>query len=198
MYNQLSTKNRSDFRAWLMTHSATEKECWVPVFRRGADGSPGLLYLDAVEEALCFGWIDSTVRRTSSGETLQRFSPRRKGSSWSELNKARCERLEQLGLMTSAGRTALTLAKPFSYLPGVRKALTADAATWKNFCNFPELYRRVRVNTVQIAAKNRPALFKKRLKKLVEMTRRGEMYGAWDDGGRLTTLVLPSSVEGQS
>lgn len=190
MQNKLGIRCRTEFRTWLEMHASTEKECWVPVFRQGEDGSPGLLYLDAVEEALCFGWIDSTVRRSESGETLQRFSPRRRGSIWSELNKARCERLEQLGLMTPAGRDALALAKPFSMLSAVRKALAADAATWKNFCQFPELYRLVRVNTVQIAARNRPALFERRLKKLVEMTRQGKMYGAWNDNGRLTTACF--------
>ncbi len=170
-----------------MQHAAAERECWVPVYRSGKDGEPGLLYLDAVEEALCFGWIDSVMRRDSTGVILQRFSPRRKGSTWSELNKARCERLEKLGLMTPAGCAALAQAKPFVMMPRVRRALQADPQTWDHFCSFPELYRRVRVNTVQITAKNRPALFKQRLKKLVEMTRQGMMYGAWNDGGRLTT-----------
>ena len=191
IHNVLKVNHRNDFRSWLLDHAAEEKECWVPVVRRQVGSSPGLLYLDAVEEALCFGWIDSTTRRSESGETLQRFSPRRKGSVWSELNKARCERLERLGLMTPAGRAALALAKPFVMLPGVRRALQADAETWANFCRFPELYRRVRVNTVQIAAAKHPALFKMRLGKLVDMTRRGEMFGAWDDDGRLTSPPAP-------
>lgn len=195
MQNILRISSRGDFREWLIKHAAEEKECWVPVFRRGKDDSPGLLYLDAVEEALCFGWIDSTTRRTESGETLQRFSPRRKCSIWSELNKARCERLERLGLMTPAGRAALALAKPFVMLPSVRKALQADVETWANFCRFPELYQRVRVNTVQITATKRPALFKTRLRKLVEMTRRGEMFGAWNDDGRLLPLSPPGTQE---
>jgi uncharacterized protein YdeI (YjbR/CyaY-like superfamily) len=66
-----------------------------------------LPYLDIVEEALCFGWIDSTLKRLPDGRLAQRLSPRRKGSNWTELNRARCKELEERGLMTDAGRAAL-------------------------------------------------------------------------------------------
>ena len=64
-----------------------------------------------VEEALCFGWIDSTLKRLPDGRLAQRLSPRRKHSHWTELNKQRCADLEARGLMTEAGRQALALAK---------------------------------------------------------------------------------------
>jgi hypothetical protein len=60
-------------------------------------------YIDAVEEAMCFGWIDSTTKKMDNGITAQRLAPRRKGSLWSELNKERCRRMERLGRMTDAG-----------------------------------------------------------------------------------------------
>ena len=63
-----------------------------------------LAYIDIVEEALCFGWIDSTNKKLPDGRLAQRLSPRRKGSNWTELNKQRCLDLEQRGLMTEAGR----------------------------------------------------------------------------------------------
>ena len=66
-----------------------------------------LPYLEIVEEALCFGWIDSTLKKLPDGRLVQRLSPRRKGSHWTELNKERCRNLESRGLMTDAGRKAL-------------------------------------------------------------------------------------------
>lgn len=66
-----------------------------------------LPYLDVVEEALCFGWIDSTLKKLPDGRLAQRLSPRRKNSHWTELNKQRCQELEVRGLMTRAGRDAL-------------------------------------------------------------------------------------------
>lgn len=68
-------------------------------------------YLEVVEEALCFGWIDSTMKRLSDGRLVQRLSPRRRGSHWTELNKQRCADLERRGLMTEAGRSELAKAK---------------------------------------------------------------------------------------
>lgn len=98
--NILDIRDRRGFREWLMANSETEKECWIAV--RGGKTPPAdmLWYLDAVEEALCFGWIDSTVKKV--GEvTLQRFGPRSKSGRWTELNKERCRRLSRLGLMTA-------------------------------------------------------------------------------------------------
>ena len=66
-----------------------------------------LPYLDVIEEALCFGWIDSTLKKLPDGRLVQRLSPRRKNSHWTELNKQRCQELENRGLMTPAGKDAL-------------------------------------------------------------------------------------------
>jgi uncharacterized protein YdeI (YjbR/CyaY-like superfamily) len=66
-----------------------------------------LPYLDIVEEALCFGWIDSTLKKLPDGSLAQRLSPRRKGSHWTDLNLQRCRDLESQGLMTEAGRKAI-------------------------------------------------------------------------------------------
>jgi len=68
---------------------------------------PAIAYIDVVEEALCFGWIDSTLKRLPDGRLVQRLSPRRKKSHWTQLNIDRCKDLESRGLMTDAGRSAL-------------------------------------------------------------------------------------------
>lgn len=106
--------NREELRQWLMANAATEKEVWVLCSRR-KHPSPleegngvRLLYLEVVEEALCFGWIDSTVRKNPSGEgCLQRLSPRRTHSHWTDLNILRCHQLMERGLMTQAGIDAM-------------------------------------------------------------------------------------------
>ena len=105
--NLLPAKNRSEFREWLIKNHQSEKECWVVVKRGRPIDSETFWYIDAVEEALCFGWIDSTTKKTERGVAAQRFAPRKKGSLWSELNKERCRRMERLGKMTDAGRKVL-------------------------------------------------------------------------------------------
>lgn len=95
-----------------------------------------------MEEALCFGWIDTTVKNIN-GITMQKFTPRKKNSLWSELNKERCRRLKRLGLMTDAGRAVLPDMETFEIDGEILKALQADEETWKNFQAFPELYKRV-------------------------------------------------------
>lgn len=95
--NLLEAKNREELRQWLEKNHATEPECWV-VVKRGRPKDDGTFwYVDAVEEALCFGWIDSTTKRLSNGCTAQRLAPRQKRSAWSELNKERCRRMERMG-----------------------------------------------------------------------------------------------------
>ena len=102
--NILKAKNREELRLWLENNYEIQKECWVIVKRGKPQNDDTVWYIDAVEEALCFGWIDSTVKKLDNGITIQRLSPRKKGSIWSELNKERCRRMEKLGKMTQAGK----------------------------------------------------------------------------------------------
>ena len=105
--NLLEFNNRAQLRLWLEECHATHRECWVVTYRgKQPPDHDALPYVAVVEEALCFGWIDSTLKRLSDGRLAQRLSPRRKGSHWTELNRQRCRHLEKLGKMTSAGRKA--------------------------------------------------------------------------------------------
>ncbi|MCL2195780.1 MAG: YdeI/OmpD-associated family protein, partial [Oscillospiraceae bacterium] len=152
--------------------------CWINISTKPSGGA--VFYLDAVEEALCFGWIDSTKK-----QGLQRFSPRTKHSNWTELNKERVRRLERLGLMTDRGRACLP-DMGFAIHPEVLAALKADEAVHANFLALPPLYQRVRIDNIQTCLRrNQQELFESRLQRFIESTRRGEMYGAWHDGGRL-------------
>lgn len=108
----LEFTQRIQLRQWLMENHASAKECWVVMSRSKIPPEGVLPYLDVVEEALCFGWIDSTLKKLPDGRLAQRLSPRRKNSHWTELNKLRCQKLESQGLMTPAGRDALSSAIP--------------------------------------------------------------------------------------
>ena len=184
--NILKAKNREELRLWLENNYEIQKECWVIVKRGKPQNDDTFWYIDAVEEALCFGWIDSTVKKLDTGITIQRLSPRKKGSIWSELNKERCRRMEKLGKMTQAGKKVLPdmSEKGFNIDIDILEALKKDEIVWANFHKFPSLYQRVRIDTIQIKKKN-PQLFQKRLEKLIENTKKGSMYGEWNDNGRL-------------
>lgn len=184
--NILKAKNREELRLWLENNYETQKECWVIVKRGKPQNDDTFWYIDAVEEALCFGWIDSTVKKLDNGITIQRLSPRKKGSIWSELNKERCRRMEKLGKMTQAGKKVLPdiSEKGFNIDIDILEALKKDEIVWAIFHKFPSLYQRVRIDTIQIKKKN-PQLFQKRLEKLIENTKNGIVYGEWNDNGRL-------------
>ena len=102
----LEFTERQQLREWLQENYSSVKECWV-VISRAKNTKAVLPYLDVVEEALCFGWIDSTLKKLPDGRLAQRLSPRQKKSHWTELNKQRCKDLECRGLMTEWGRMAL-------------------------------------------------------------------------------------------
>lgn len=109
--NLLQFAEREELRRWLEQNHSTERCCWVVMYRAKCPEWDAIAYLDVVEEALCFGWIDSTLKRLPDGRLVQRLSPRRKGSHWTELNKQRCADLERRGLMKDAGRRELEKAK---------------------------------------------------------------------------------------
>ncbi len=176
----IEPKTRARWRAWLLEHHANTQEIWL-VYALGKDG--GLTYLDAVEEALCFGWIDGLGKKMGAS-TAQRFTPRRKGGNWTELNKHRVRRLMEAGLMTPAGlAVAPDLNAPFVLSAETEKGLKKDPAVWTAWCAFPELYRRVRGSYVDEMRKRDAAEYDKRLANLIQQTRAGTMFGNWDDAG---------------
>jgi len=181
----LKVKNRQELRDWLTRRSKTEKEAWVLSAVKPAPGK--ISYLEIVEEALCFGWIDSTKKVIAQG-CIQRITPRKKNSNWTELNKERVRRLEKLGLMTVQGRECLPDMTPQSFIicPQILTALQSDKEVWKNYLALPELYKRVRIDTIQSCLKTKAdVVFAKRLQKFIDNTRQGKLYGAWHDDGKL-------------
>ena len=180
----LPITTRQELRTWLEQNHRSSSCCWVLTTRKSSPHA--IPYLDAVEEALCFGWIDSTRKKTASGFLAQRLTPRSRKSKWSELNKERVRRLTRLGLMTPYGEKCLPEMDPeaFRIDPDILEALQKDPRVYSNFLAFPRLYRHVRLDTIQIK-KNQPELFHSRLEKFLKNTRENRMFGEWHDGGRL-------------
>jgi uncharacterized protein YdeI (YjbR/CyaY-like superfamily) len=102
----LTVFTREEFRQWLADHHRTKKEIWL-VFCYKWTGKPTIPYNDAVEEAICYGWIDSQQNRMDEERFVRRFSPRRKRSHWSKYNRERALRMLRMGKMTEAGRKTL-------------------------------------------------------------------------------------------
>ena len=184
--NILDIHNRQDFRAWLTENGKTESECWVALKRGRPKEDGAFYYLDAVEEALCFGWIDST-QKVIEGVRMQRFSPRQKNSPWTELNKERVRRLERLGIMTDSGRAVLpTMGKRSFKIPSGIEAALKQARVWSKFKRFPPLYQRIRAYNVQFYQNRNREMYDKALAHLIAETKKEKMYGEWNDYGRLT------------
>ena len=115
--NLLHFRNRSELRQWLKENHRKEKSCWVVTYRSKCPEWPAIPYIEVVEEALCFGWIDSTNKRLLDGRLIQRLSPRRHKSHWTQLNMDRCVDLEDRGLMAEAGRRASARAFEYEIIP---------------------------------------------------------------------------------
>jgi uncharacterized protein YdeI (YjbR/CyaY-like superfamily) len=173
----LHVTTRAQWRRWLERNHASHDEIWLVSYRKHT-GRKGIDYNAAVEEALCFGWIDSIRRSIDADRLAQRFTPRRNARNLSEMNRQRVMRLIEEGRMTPAGLAAIggvPKQDPLLVPPDIRKALRA-AGAWGHFQNFPEGYRRLRIAWIDGAHK-RPDEFAKRLGYFVEMTAKNKRYG---------------------
>lgn len=173
----LYAADREAWRDWLEAHYKTEPEIWL-VSPKKATGKPRLEYNDAVEEALCFGWIDSINKRLDDDHTAQRFSPRKSKNKYSQTN------IERLRVLMAQGKVIQEVADTldevlnteFVILPDILKAIQSDQEAWQNFQAFPDTYVRIRVAFID-AARERPDEFQKRLRYFIEMSRKNKMFG---------------------
>ena len=176
-------RNRLQWREWLAANYKTETEIWF-VFPNRDAGETGVTYNDAVEEALCFGWIDGRAGTLDETHQLRRFTPRRKGSPYSRPNIERLIRLDSLGLIHPDVRPSVEelLTAPFVYPEDILSAIRRDETAWQNFQAFSEPYKRIRVAYID-AARKRPAECEKRLAHFIDMTRNNRLirgYGGVD------------------
>ncbi|MCR5207082.1 MAG: YdeI/OmpD-associated family protein [Eubacterium sp.] len=181
--NTFYTDSRAEWRAWLSEHFETEKEIWF-VFPVKDSGEAGVSYNDAVEEALCFGWIDSTARTLDEAHHIRRFTPRRKKSGYSQPNIERLIRLDGEGLIHPKIREEVksVIEAPFVFPEDILSEIEKDKTAWKNYLAFTEPYKRIRVAYID-AARKRPDEFKKRLNSFIAKTRENKLivgYGGID------------------
>ncbi|MBN2518795.1 MAG: YdeI/OmpD-associated family protein [Candidatus Altiarchaeota archaeon] len=176
---KLYVTDREAWRSWLEKHYDTEREIWLVYYKRHTN-KPRIPYNDAVEEALCYGWIDSTAKKIDEERFAQRFTPRRRGSQLSEANKERIRRLIKQGKMTSAGLAAVEHAfdpkEEFVISSDLLEALKKDKETWKNFQRFPESYKQIRIGWIEMA-RSRPKIFEQRLRYFLRMTAKNKRFG---------------------
>ena len=193
--NLLDIHSREALYAWYMVNHATVPDFWLRVNRAVAD-CPGVVrYVDAVEVALCFGWIDSTMKRIDDGKPVQHFTPRRKGSNWCEQNLARCRRLVRLGEMTPAGLAVAPSLDPscFVFEDWVLEALRSDSLAWDFFLSSPENYRRIKVDRIQHYQRTGRSDYAFRLlDKFIRDCHDGLLQGGWSDFGRLDSAFAVS------
>ena len=157
--------NREEWRKWLQTHHRHDKEVWVVIHKKKSE-QQGLRYPEAVEEAICFGWIDSKMQSIDAQKFRQRFSPRRKNSLWSQNNRERAEQMLHAGKMTQAGLTTIQKAQQTGHWetaysskqaspipPDLVNALQKNTAAWTNFQLFSNSVKFQYIHWVQSAKK---------------------------------------------
>ncbi|MEQ8337130.1 MAG: YdeI/OmpD-associated family protein [Cyclobacteriaceae bacterium] len=173
--NAIYFKERSDWRVWLAGNFESQEEVWL-IYPRKSTGKTRISYNDAVEEALCFGWIDSIVKTYDEDHTMQRFSPRKPKSSYSQANKERLRWLLSHNLIHASLRDQVieVLSEAFQYPSDILREIEKDQIAWKYFQSMSDAYKRIRIAYID-SARNRPEEFMKRLKNFVDKTRENKL-----------------------
>lgn len=137
-------------------------------------------YNDAVEEALCVGWIDSTARRLDDDHQLRRFTPRREGSAYSRPNIERLIWLDSQGMIHPRVRASVLplIESEYVFPEDILSEVRKDPDAWRNYLSLPEPYRRIRISYID-AARHRPDEFRKRLDNFISVTRKGGIIGGY-------------------
>jgi uncharacterized protein YdeI (YjbR/CyaY-like superfamily) len=173
----LYVKDRKAWRDWLAANFDKEKEIWLIYPGQDSD-RPRIPYNDVVEEALSFGWIDSTVKRFDEHSSAQRFSPRNPHSDYSQANKERLKWLEKNGLIHPSLRESVekALKTEFVFPPDILNAIKKNKKAWENYQNFSPSYRRIRIAYIE-GARHRPDEFKKRLEHFIKKSEHNKLIG---------------------
>ena len=173
--NIFYTSKREEWRKWLSKNYRTAKEVWF-VFPMKETGEESLSYNDAVEEALCFGWIDSTIKHIDRTHRAQHFTPRKKGSAYSRPNIERLIWLEKNNLLMEEIRLEVLelIRAPYVFPDDIISIIKTDLRTWENFNSLSDGYKRIRIAYID-AARKRPEEFKKRLENFIAKTHDGKI-----------------------
>jgi uncharacterized protein YdeI (YjbR/CyaY-like superfamily) len=179
----LTVRSRKAWRTWLEGHHDSVAEVWL-VFHKKHTGAPAVEYEDAVEEALCFGWIDSLVKRLDDDRYARKFTPRKTGSVWSASNRRRYASLEARGRLAPpgrarapTGRTAVAPPRPaFDSVPRyIERALKAEPKAWAHFQRLAPSHRRTYLGWIDSAKREETKL--RRLGEAVALLAAGRKLG---------------------
>ena len=176
--NTFSASTTDDWRGWLARNCRSEKEVWL-VVHHSRSGTPGPRYHEAVEQALCYGWIDSHQRQHGADSCILRFTPRTPRSTWSRVNRDRAAKMTEQGLMTRHGQALIDLAKAdgtwqvvsdahsSAIPPDLQELLDRKETARRNFHNFPPSSQRLILEW--IAKARRPETRQRRISQTVSL-----------------------------
>src|SRR5258708_34090262 len=177
----LEVRSRRQWRAWLATHHTSSSGIWL-VFYKHHTGRKSMPIEDASREALCFGWIDSLIKRLDDDRFAVKVTPRRPTSKWSDVNRRRWMELKAAGLLASAGLAAAPTKNAYGPRPAVpelptyiAKAIKANAKAWKSFRELPPTERRNFV--VWIHTAKRPETRERRIRESLGLLAAGKKRG---------------------
>lgn len=180
--SELYVTNRDEWRAWLEKNCNTEAEVWLLFYKKHTSIS-SIPYDDAVEEALCYGWIDGIIKRIDDEKYVRKFTPRKNKSKWSELNKKRAKKMIKAGKMTEAGLAKIDenvfyekkVKETFVIPPEVKEALKVNETVWKNFVDLAPGYKRQYIGWIMDAKREKTR--EKRLNELITVLEKNEKLG---------------------
>ena len=169
--------DRKAWRQWLIQHHQTKQSVWL-IFNKAKSGKRALTWSESVDEALCFGWIDSIVKKTEKHSHVQRFSPRNPKSSYSQFNKERLKKLiRKKKVIASVRKTLADLEnEKFDFPKDIIEEIRKNKEAWKNYQKFSEAYKRIRIAFID-DARIRPDIFRVRLNYFIKMTEKNKQYG---------------------
>jgi len=175
----LNIKTRAEWRNWLEQNFNIEDEVWL-VYAKKSTGKQRIQYNDAVEEALCFGWIDSTNITLDKDHTIQRFTPRKIKSSYSQPNKERLKWLAENNLIHHSFLKTVQdiISKEYVFPLDIIDEIRKDKTTWNNYIKFSEPYKRIRIAYIE-GARKRPDEFIKRLTHFIQKTRDNKLISGF-------------------
>jgi uncharacterized protein YdeI (YjbR/CyaY-like superfamily) len=177
----LQVRDRKEWRTWLAKHHASSPGVWL-VFYKDRTGAASMAYEDSVRQALCFGWIDSLIKRLDDERYARKFTPRQPTSKWSAINRGRWAELKAAGLLAAAGLAAAPTDATYAprpaipNLPGyIATALKANAKAWRFFQQLAPTYRRHFVAWIHTA--RRPDTREKRIRESIALLADGKKLG---------------------
>ena len=168
-------KSRQEWRKWLEENFQSQKEIWF-IFPKKSSDKISVAYNDAVEEALCFGWIDSIIKSYDNESKIQRFTPRKPKSNFSQLNKERLQWLKENNLIHKSILEDVNniLSEKFIFPKYIIDVLKKDETVWKNYLKFSDAYKRIRIAYIH-SARKRQEEYTKRLQNFIKKTKENKM-----------------------